>query len=628
MVPKLVWFALFICIVSGMQAQVRLSANVTPKVVAKNQLAEYRLTIENASDIRNVKTPLFKNFNVMGGPSHESGVYTINGRSTRYVTWIFTLRPQRTGTFNIEPTVAIIEGKEYRTEALSITVKNAQVSNSQQPYQPYDPFEAPQPAGNIRDFVIKAGEDPDAKAQKNISLQVEVNKRSCYVGEPIIASYQLLSRLRSESRITKSPSFNGFSVIDLPVQENYAPNTSKINGRDYNVYVLRKAQLYALQPGEIDLEPAEVENDVQFIRQEYVNNQSGDVSGWLEDATTSMLPSSAILNHKAIVRNEPVRITVKPLPEEGKPACFDGAVGEFAIQAALEKKSFMSNESGKLVVVVKGRGNLQLLTAPNIRWPEGIEVYEPEYKEELYKMNVPVSGAKVFIYPFSALKPGEFTVPPICFSFFEPSSGKYKTVETAALSFTVEPGMATLQAGDVNDGSKPLSFINRIFHHRWWMVTFVAAVIFTGLLFWVWRDKKMADRITPVNDAEPIPVPTPVTSSEPVLQEDMPHPLTGALLAQQEGNAENFYRALSSELKDYLSHKTGLKAHLISPSVIADIFEEQHINHSLSMRLQTLMQQIDQHLYMPFKDESGMKEMYDEAFDIILSLSHYTINHR
>jgi hypothetical protein len=68
---------------------------------------------------------------------------------------------------------------------------------------------------SFNDFIIRKGENITEKINKNIFIRVNVSQSSCYVGEPIVVTYKLYTRLKSESSITKNPSFNGFSVIDL-----------------------------------------------------------------------------------------------------------------------------------------------------------------------------------------------------------------------------------------------------------------------------------------------------------------------------------------------------------------------------------------------------------------------------
>ena len=79
----------------------------------------------------------------------------------------------------------------------------------------------PEPAVHrFDDYILKKGENVNDKVQKNLFVKLDVSKTSCFVGEPITASYKLYTRLRSETNITSAPSFNGFSVSELELNNN------------------------------------------------------------------------------------------------------------------------------------------------------------------------------------------------------------------------------------------------------------------------------------------------------------------------------------------------------------------------------------------------------------------------
>ncbi len=137
---------------------------------------------------------------------------------------------------------------------------------------PFPQMSWPDPSPSVpedidhRDYVLKPGEDIDEKIQKNLFLKVQVDKNNCFVGEPVVATYKLYSRVRAESRVTKHPSLNGFSVYDMVDPGTDPGSVEKLNVKPFIVRTNRKAQLVPLQPGTIDLDPAETENTVHFFK--------------------------------------------------------------------------------------------------------------------------------------------------------------------------------------------------------------------------------------------------------------------------------------------------------------------------------------------------------------------------
>ena len=220
--------------------------------------------IENASSVDNFRLPALKNFKVLSGPEQSSGMSLINGALSKYSSVAFILQPVKTGRISIASATAIIDGKKMQTNPLLIVVGNYHAGNNQP--APVSPF-MPVPEVDEQ-YELMPGEDIDKKIKDNILVKLETDKVSCYEGEPVIATYKLCSRLKSESRVTKRPSLNGFSVYDMLEPENSSPTIEKINGKPFNVHIIRKAQLYPLQSGVFELEPVELDNKVRFLKRQ------------------------------------------------------------------------------------------------------------------------------------------------------------------------------------------------------------------------------------------------------------------------------------------------------------------------------------------------------------------------
>ncbi len=93
------------------------------------------------------------------------------------------------------------------------------------------------------DELVKPGEKVEDKIRKNFFIKVEVSKTDCYLGEPIVATYKLYARLRSDSRVTRHPSLNGFSVYDMIDPSEDRVSVEKVNGKNFSVHMIRKTQL-------------------------------------------------------------------------------------------------------------------------------------------------------------------------------------------------------------------------------------------------------------------------------------------------------------------------------------------------------------------------------------------------
>lgn len=607
-------------------AQVNFYTDVSSNELNIQGQLTFRIVFENAENIQRITPPLFRDFIVLRGPSQEEGEFTIKGNKLKYQGFVYTLKPRKAGKLRIEAAQSIIAGKNYKSSDIIIVVKkDASPSNNQvNPYISYEPS-LPQPsADNVSDYVFRKGDNVKEKVSKNMQLKLEVSSSSCYVGQPVIAAYKLYTRMKGDVRLSQNPSFNGFSVVDMrqPGFTDFAKQV--VNGKEYNVYTIRRAQIYPLQPGAISVEPAEIENEVKFIKEEYAK-QVINPREMLDAFIGSFFPPEAMVTQAITLSSEPVTINVKPLPEN-KPASFNGAVGVFEINASLQKPLFSTDEAGKLTVTITGNGNMQLLTAPDIQWPKGIESFDPKFSDRLSRTTVPVSGEKKFEYAFAANDSGHYELPAIHFSYFDPATATYKEIATAPIQFQVTKGKGNPVALSLpgKQYEKP-SFINRVFYHRWWIIIFIGVVILTGIIIWLLKDKRESA------NAAPKPV---VSQTNDAIDEI----IEAGTLNQQNPFAESekclyaddcygFYSLLNTELKKYLSVKFSIDANAVNSNSITAAMDMKGISNDIVLRLQSIMRDVEWQLYTPFERNEKMNELYQEAHEIVQVINTQSVRH-
>jgi hypothetical protein len=479
------------------------------------------------------------------------------------------------------------------------------------------------PQRPFSDNILRKGENAAEKVNKNIFIKLELDKTSCYVGEPVVATYKLYTRLKSESNLIKNPSFNGFSVIDLQMPDNVSYTREKINGREYNMYIIRKAQLYPLQAGSLELEPAEIENNVTFIKEEYANRQGDLMNDVFREFAEATIPTEGIEKHKVTLQSKSASVTVKPLPEVNAPASFKGAVGNFSIEAMLEKNNFTTDDAGKLMVVVSGEGNLQLVNAPDVLWPNGFEAFEPSTTDDFIKTMVPISGRKIITYSFTIEQPGNYTLPAIKCSYFDPKQGRYKTDSTKPIAFTVTKGTGKKAAPAVTAIKKESeSLLNKFIGNRRWVISTVALLVLCGLIFWLKRDTKK-EKIIKANQ---IKVAEKSKEEEEIINTIAMEEKNWLAKAEELLHGENsriFYNELNFSLKSYLSKKLDLPVETINKKSITEQLDKKNISIQTSIHLQQVMNDIELQLYAPFAEKEKMKELYDNTADMIQTLDTY-----
>ena len=601
-------------------AQAKFIATISPAIIGKDESAEFKLLVENAQQGATINAPILKGFTVISGPYQESGMEEKNGNIRRYVGYTYILKPTGKGTFTIASTTARVDGKILKSNPVTIKVTNATNGNSPANNSPFSsrslsPFDQPAPSTNYSDFILKKGENIQDKINRNIFIKATANKTTCFVGEPLVVTYKLYTRLKSESNIIKSPSFSGFSVIDLeqPGGGNY--NIETVNGREYNVYTLRKTQLYPLQSGADTMESLTIENNINFIKEAYLKSRNGQ-GDFFVDIFSDQLPSDAMQAEKATLQSKPISILVKPLPTANQPASFNGAVGKLNLQCWVEKNNFTTDESGKLQLTIAGEGNLTLVNAPEIKWPAGIEVFESSLLDSLNRLTVPVSGSKTFSFPFTISMPGSYTLPSIEFSFFDAVSATYKIIQTQPILLTVTNGSGKklIFSANTDKPNTKEQFFETLFTNRWMIIVPVALLIITGLLIWLWLDRKKQSPKTKIIVDDEIAA---VTEQSHVVAD--PLSVSTELIQNQAVPAKEFYAVLHKELSAFLSNQLQLQPETFSKKSIEDKIDKAGKPVTVAVDINMLLNEIELLLYTPYDTEISRHAIYEQAYTIVNS---------
>ncbi len=401
----------YILFLIGLQS---ISAQVTFKTtVSKNELGlNERLRIEfsiNRQGGDDFTPPDFRNFKVLAGPSQATSFSSINGKSSFKQTYTYIIQPLRKGTFTIPSASITYKGQIIKTNTVRIKVTDAVAI-------PKDP------------------NDPRFLASQNIHLVAEISNANPYVGESISVVYKLYVNINKvnvqNTRELSSPTFNGFWNQNIKV-DNWVAQSGTYKGEPHRFVIVKKSLLIPHKSGKLVLEPLEMEitAGVPMGRRDFFGNiMYNDVNFTLTSGKRT--------------------INVKPLPLEGKPVDFNGAVGDFNFSVSTSKTTLKANESATLIVDISGKGNLKLIEMPSIIAPKGIEIYEPEHHE---KIRTSLSGLQGRIYDQYALVPqfkGKFKIPEVSFSYFNPKDEQYHTITSDAIIINVPQGRSASEDDD------------------------------------------------------------------------------------------------------------------------------------------------------------------------------------
>lgn len=389
-----------------------------PEVVSSDEIFRLVYVASGSGRVSDFSAPDFEGFEILAGPvtSTSTSVQIINGKrsSSREESFTYTLRPLSEGKFTIASATVKIGGKVYESGTVAIEVVKGEERENADDSQ----------GGN------RGSENHNVRsvAGKDLMMRLEVGKRNVVKGEPIVATLKLYVQNSAISGFedVKFPTFNGFWSQETEVPQQIEFKRENLNGRIYNSALLRRYMLIPQKNGKIVIDPAELVCLIQ-IRD---NSPSRSIfDDFFENYQTI---------RKRVV-SEPVTINVMPLPA-GAPASFKGAVGDFNMKASLSADSLKANEAASLKVTISGRGNINMTEAPPVALPPDFEIYDVKKSDNISVGASGSSGSRVFEYPFIPRSPGDFTISPVEFTYYDISSGKYKTLTSKPLPIKVLQG--------------------------------------------------------------------------------------------------------------------------------------------------------------------------------------------
>ncbi|MDC6353044.1 MULTISPECIES: BatD family protein [unclassified Robiginitalea] len=354
----------------------------------------------------NFVPPDFEGFRVLMGPSQSISSSWINGVRSYSKTYTYVLAPEAKGRFTIGQGTIVISGEVYKTIPREVTVTEA-VDN-------------PNGAPSV-----------DEIADENLHLVAEVSKTNPYMNEPVSVVYKLYFSSTvgvSNFRPLDNPKYNNFWSQEIPFSK-YSIENGTYGGQPYRYVVLKRVVLYPQKSGELAIEPLALEVSLE------VPTDKRNFFGERIYATANKTVSAGRRT-----------LQVRPLPEAGKPAGFSGAVGDLDFEVTTSKTSLKATESLQATVSVSGSGNLKLFQLPKLTLPSSLEVYEPEFSEDIRTTISGMQGSVSEQYTIVPGFQGKYPIPPINFSWFNPRTETYESMSSDEITIEVTEGPTAVAA--------------------------------------------------------------------------------------------------------------------------------------------------------------------------------------
>ncbi len=411
-----------------------------PMMVAVGETFRVEFALNASPDNDTFVAPDFPGFDVLAGPavSQGSSIQIINGKMTRStnVSYTFVLLAQEAGAYTISSAKVKVDKSNYSTKPLPIEVVEESQSGA---------LSTQQSARQSNQSAQAATTPENRVAKDDILLRTIVSRNSLYKGEPLRATIKLYSRVAiAGSEGEKMPSFNGFWAQEVPNNGTRQTQRETYNGKVYETQVLRDYILYPQQSGELVIGAAQMDIIAQVIVQS--RNVDPFFGGGHE-----------VYNVRRQISTPDIKINVKNLPA-GAPASFTGAVGTFDLTEVAPKRDIASNSASTLTLRIAGSGNLSFVQSPKVEFPEAFETYNVKTTESINLTMNGGSGYKQFEYPFIPRSQGEYTIPAVEFSYFDPKTEGYvvRTTQPFVMSVSADES-AVASSGGVSSLQRSIS---------------------------------------------------------------------------------------------------------------------------------------------------------------------------
>ena len=580
-----------------------------PDVVVNGD--QFRLTYTvNTQKIRDFRAPNIKGFDVLMGPSRsqQSSTQIINGNvtSTSSITFTYILMADKEGTYTIPGATIVADGQNKTSNSVQIKVlppdkaSGAGDGNSNQG------------GGSASSRSQAAG---GKITNKDLFITATASKTTVYEQEAILLTYKVYTLVDLRQLIGKMPDMKNFHTqeVELPKQKTFS--LEHYNGRNYNTTVWSQYVLFPQQSGKMEIPAITFEGSV-------AQRVSSD-----DPFDAFFNGGSNYVEVKKNIVTPKLTINVKALPD-GKPANFSGGVGEFTLSSSISTKELKTNDAVTIKLIISGTGNLKLVNTPEVAFPKDFEVYDPKIDNKFTLTREGLSGNKVIEYLAIPRHAGNFTIPPVEFSYFDLKTNSYKTIKTEAYDLKVEKGAGNadqviadftnkedlkvlgqdiryIKMGETSLTRKGDFFFGSMVYYLWYIIPLALFIVFVI----VYRKKA-------IENANVAKVRT--KKANKVAAKRMKN--AGKLLA--ENKKEAFYDEVLKALWGYISDKLNIPVSQLSKDNIEDELTKYGVASELIKDFIGTLNECEFARYAPGNQNEAMDKVYSSAVEVISQMEN------
>ena len=559
-----------------------------PQTVVQGTPFQLSYTYSGSEDFERVTEPKVAGLQVLYGPARQqiSSYQNINGRSssTSSVSLTFTLLAEHTGNISIPAVTAILGGKRVTVHGATVRVlppdKNAPSARSQ------------------------------GAAATSVSgtyfFRALPSATVVYEKQAFPIRYKLYATTEFEINSYEAPQYDGFLSEKQADDGRRQLQLETYQGRNYRTVDILSEVLFAQRSGTLTIPPSKIGLRVPIAQ-----------------ADDDPFFGSSMMGDRE-VRSAPVTIQVRPLPIEGKPADFSGAVGSFRMRAELLTKTPKTNESLTIRLTLEGTGNLKQVTSPTISFPQDFEVYDPKETYEEKISATEVYGKKIIEYFAIPRRTGAVTIPALTFSYFDPHLGRYETLHSQAFSLQIAQGRET--ASDDRSSLRQQEQLLRQLYadgalgapaglqwaQSWSYLLLFPLLALLGLIAYLVIARERGLR------ADSLGYKASRANSVATKR------LRTARKLLEAGAREAFYEETLRALWGYLGDKLRLPVSELSRASVSELLRSRGLDEETIARLTSVIDEVEFARYAPAK-EGDMQALYDTTAEVISAIDTHKL---
>jgi len=538
-------------------------------------------------------------FDLLFGPSTSTSYSqrTINGKTTSEssVTYTYILVAKKTGSFTIPAASITVDGSNYQSNTLQVNVlppdKNSSQGSTPGGRRSNEPASASGGTVSARDAFIRA----------------IVSKNSLYEQEGFTVTFRLYTTLNvvNFGKI-QFPEFEGFMVEEIPLPVNQQLQMERYNDRNYYTADLRKTLLFPQRSGQMTIPAGNIEMVFSVPSGRSVSTFFGS--------------QEVMVDVKKNLTTNPLAINVKPLPT-GRPASYANAVGTFTLNSSVSSEKIKANEALTLTLEISGTGNMKLIRNPEITFPDNFELYDPTVDNALNVTTNGLTGIRKISYMVIPRYEGNYTIPSLEFTYFDPGASSYKTLTTPAYQLQItkgDPGSTVsgtfvdrqdvkveqdirfLKTDDPIYLSRSNFFVGSFIYWLWYLLPLIVLISYYMI------NRKQARE-----------------NANVALMRTRKANKTAAKRLKTAGkylgehNKEKFYDEVLRALWGYFSDKLSIPLARLSKNNIESELSKQGVSEELAGRFMQILDTCEFARYAPAESEAGMDRIYQDTVEAI-----------